>query len=465
MAQSNNSRPNTTQFRINKPFSRLLFLMMTLQKSVLLLIFASQVFCGVFDPEWAVVEAINQMMQIYFVKNSPKVDLIHFGKNEKIQKIIKALMRNRKEQISFKVIDGNCFGFKKVLLNSSSILLFESSKNFTKFFKLITWKDDYNNELKNHLVHFPKGLDTDLDFIKTYFPTVTNNTNITNGFAMDQVNFLINVNQTSIDLTTSFMFTPQSCRSITFKVINTFDMSTMQWNRTENKNFYPRKTRHLHGCEFAIKNEEKKLHEDFLFNKLVNTFISISGGSLVISWRNADMYSQYFYTFEPKRFPSKTKLSFPILYDNWVFLVPPEEEFSQVEKILLPFEYEIWIAIVSTLLLALVVAELINQTSNKVRNFVFGVKSPAIVLVSIFLAGRQSKTPKRNFARFCLLLFIIWSLIIRTYYQSMLYKNFKFEIRKHELQNVFKAVDRNFLFCLNHNRWHSSKFRVYRDEK
>ena len=265
---------------------------------------------------------------------------------------------------------------------------------------------------------------------------------------MDQVNFLINVNQTSIDLATSFMFTPQSCRSITFKVINTFNVSTMQWKGIEDKHFYPQKTRHLHGCSFIIDHEDVNSLQDYLIVNLVKTFIKYTQGRLVISLEDADVY-KHFSDYNVKS-NQNFMLSVPILFEYWVVLMSPGAEFSQLEKMLMPFDYEIWIAIISTLFLALVISEIINKASNKARNFVFGIKSPTFELISTFFSGRQSKSPKRNFARFCLMLFIIWSLIIRTFYQSLLYKNFQADIRKPELKDIFEAIKKNYTYCVSH---------------
>ena len=176
---------------------------MRAQNSVLLLIFTSQVFGGVFDPERAVAQAIDQMLQIHFVKKLPKVDLIFFGHIKKSQNIIDFLMQNNKDQISFQVIDGNCFSSQQLLLNSSSILLFESVQNFTRSFKNITWRDNYNDELKNHLAYFPKGLETDLDFIKVYISMVENATIAQSSIEMEFEKFEVQ-NQNLFKITFKF---------------------------------------------------------------------------------------------------------------------------------------------------------------------------------------------------------------------------------------------------------------------
>ena len=250
---------------------------------------------------------------------------------------------------------------------------------------------------------------------------------------MDQVNFLINVNQTSIDLATSFMFTPQSCRSMTFKVINTFNVSTMQWNGIENKHFYPQKTRHLHGCDFVISSIIYIKNGVFLLHNLIVAFVKFTSGTIGIANQNDVDFHMRFARYGDKiAFNPNFKLSFPFLFNYMEILIPPGEHFSQLEKILMPFDFETWIAIISTLFLALVLSEIINQASNKVRNLMLDIKSPTFELISTFFSGRQSKRPKRNFARFCLMLFIVWSLIIRICYQSLLYKNLQGDIRKPE---------------------------------
>ena len=149
---------------------------MEAHKCVLFLIFITQAFGGDFDPVLAVAQAIDQMLKIHFAQKTPKVDLVYFGSVDESQHIIEFLMQHNQDQISFQVIDGNRFGSKQFWPNSSSIMLFESLKNFTQYFESIKWQDDYNNEQKNHIVYFPKGLRTDLDSVATYYSVIENNT-------------------------------------------------------------------------------------------------------------------------------------------------------------------------------------------------------------------------------------------------------------------------------------------------
>lgn len=58
--------------------------------------------------------------------------------------------------------------------------------------------------------------------------------------------------------------------------------------------------------------------------------------------------------------------------------------------------------------------------------------------------GGQFKIPRRNFARFLLLLFIIWSLIIRTAYQSKMFEFLQADPRKPRVMSLADIADRNF---------------------
>lgn len=65
-------------------------------------------------------------------------------------------------------------------------------------------------------------------------------------------------------------------------------------------------------------------------------------------------------------------------------------------------------------------------------------------LLDIFLNGGQMKAPWRNFARFLLILFIFWSLIIRTCYQSMLYELLQSDLRKTPIKSIEDIAKKNF---------------------
>lgn len=138
--------------------------------------------------------------------------------------------------------------------------------------------------------------------------------------------------------------------------------------------------------------------------------------------------------------------SVPFISESIAFLVPPGEPYTAFEKMILPFDDNVWLAILVTLGFSLSVIQIINFTSEKVQNFVYGrkIQTPTLNFIDIFLNGGQSKVPQRNFARFLLMLFIIWSLIIRTCYQSQYFKFLQADMRKPRINSYEELVAKNF---------------------
>jgi hypothetical protein len=110
------------------------------------------------------------------------------------------------------------------------------------------------------------------------------------------------------------------------------------------------------------------------------------------------------------------------------------------------FDKATWICIGVTLVGSLLVIQVINLMSVQVQKFVFGrdIRTPSLNVASVFLVGGQNRLPGRNFARFLLMMFIIWSLIIRTCYQSMLYKNLQQDMRRPRIQTFAELNEKNF---------------------
>jgi hypothetical protein len=137
----------------------------------------------------------------------------------------------------------------------------------------------------------------------------------------------------------------------------------------------------------------------------------------------------------------------PALYtDHVTFTVPAGEPYTQLEKMFLMFDKETWICIGVTLAGSLLVIQVINFMSVQVQKFVFGrdIRTPSLNVASIFLNGGQMRMPGRNFARFLLMMFIVWSLIIRTCYQSILYKNLQQDMRRPRITTFEELNDKNF---------------------
>lgn len=135
--------------------------------------------------------------------------------------------------------------------------------------------------------------------------------------------------------------------------------------------------------------------------------------------------------------------------DSYTLIVPPGEPYTDVERMFLMFDIETWIAIAVTFAISLIVIQIFKFMPRKIQNFMFGreIRTPTLNLVSIFLNGGQFRVPGRNFARFNLMMFIIWSLIIRTCYQSMLYQLLQADSRKPPIKSLEELYEKNFTYC------------------
>jgi hypothetical protein len=87
----------------------------------------------------------------------------------------------------------------------------------------------------------------------------------------------------------------------------------------------------------------------------------------------------------------------------------------------LPFDMYTWALIGFTFAAAVNAVFFVSLTATRTKNFVFGSKvtTPFLNIAHVFFGLGQTVLPQRNFARFILMMFIIYCLIIRTAWQGM----------------------------------------------
>ena len=120
-------------------------------------------------------------------------------------------------------------------------------------------------------------------------------------------------------------------------------------------------------------------------------------------------------------------------------MIAPGEPYTDLERMFMMFDTKLWMAIGTTLVIGLLTTLILDFVSDEVRKFIVGrdIQSPTMNFISIFLIGGQPRTPGRNFARFIFILFVVWSLIIRTCHQSMLFQLMQADIRRPTIDEVF----------------------------
>lgn len=131
-----------------------------------------------------------------------------------------------------------------------------------------------------------------------------------------------------------------------------------------------------------------------------------------------------------------------------IFAVPPGREYSAFENLVFPFDFNLWILIIGCFSIASIVIFIIKFFNKSVQRFVFGtgVDRPGLNLIIGFFGGIQTILPKRNFARFLLAVFLLYSLIIRTLYQGSYYQFLKSGHHHKRVQFLDEMIQNDFKF-------------------
>jgi len=137
-----------------------------------------------------------------------------------------------------------------------------------------------------------------------------------------------------------------------------------------------------------------------------------------------------------------------LMEKEFYFVIPQGELYTEWEKLFLPFDEPTWLLIVFTFAASFAIILIVNCASQIVKNFVFGrqVTTPSLNVLRIFFGLSQTVLPGRNFARFLLMLFTIWSLIFRTCYQGLLFENLIGDGRKPPIKTIDELLNKNFTY-------------------
>jgi hypothetical protein len=378
--------------------------------------------------DFAVFKAIIEILKNHFAGHEPKVDFYFSGPRS--ETLVNKLLWAKPLGISARVIQLD--SFEKSELEFPSILLFDSDERYEQMFSKINWMNR-NGVLYNNLVYAPK--------IGKRDPVATYDDKLFGVFSSYYINI---VDDKTINLATSFKYLHEDCHERHFTTINRFSTDTMTW---ENESFFPEKYQNFNNCPIRVAyNEMSTITSREIFVILAQQF----NFHLV----KVEVYQGMKESFELEEFLSfidiantyKFKFSAVLYTDHLTFTAPAGEPYTQLEKMFLMFDKATWICIGVTLASAFVVIQLVNFMSIQIQKFVFGrdVRTPTLNVASIFLNGSQNRVPGRNFARFLLMMFVVWSLIIRTCYQSELYKNLQQDLRKPRFTTIKELNENNF---------------------
>lgn len=137
----------------------------------------------------------------------------------------------------------------------------------------------------------------------------------------------------------------------------------------------------------------------------------------------------------------------PYYSDEIVFIIPPGRDLTTFEKLTFPFKTSVWIIISIFFFIGHFVIFIFKRQVTRIQNFIFGsgIKNPYLNMFIGLVGGTQHILPKTNFARFLLMSFLLYSLVIRTLYQGSFYQIMQSNIQHKEVQSIEQMIAEDFV--------------------
>ncbi|CRK91817.1 CLUMA_CG005442, isoform A [Clunio marinus] len=263
-------------------------------------------------------------------------------------------------------------------------------------------------------------------------------------------------------------FSQPNCRTQKLKAINYFSETNLKWSSSQ---FFLDKIDNFQGCEiifggffrfpFAYEElQENKTIKITGYNvDLINIIAPYANYTVKISFSKRRLRKRRFDVFispplllhhvqKRHHFNMPTQA---IHYESVRAIVPPRESYTSFEKLLLAFDKPVWSLIIITFALAFIVIIILRFCPRFIREFVIGrnVKEPALNVLIAFFGVGQTILPRRNFARILLIMFILYSLIIRTAYQGKSFEFLQKDMKRKGVQTVKDLFDKNYTIYTN----------------
>lgn len=373
-------------------------------------------------------EALSEVVNNYYVQNSFRFMIINYGGNKQyFSKICEQVTEKNQENFAMKIYNVNSNSNTSIVLKESAIFFLKSNKDlqslnqrlkmnfvdFTKFHHFIIFQEFYKN-LKS------------FEIIENYAFYVN---------IIHHESFLIINKDMNVDLMAVQIFPKENNCSPRIAKINEFIKESHQWKANR---FEIKFSNKFNKCRIGFgmpKSEKGKLIETIILEKILKTlenkfeyktnFILGSNASLSMMNNRSKLV-----TFCPTIMPTKLQLNtvlslyvFPFQQHEYTFLLPYGNSYSPMEKFLLPFDLATWICVITILILGCITILFVKKTNKNFKTLVFGenVRSPAFNMMIAICGQNQISLPKKFFARFILMLFILYCLVMRTGFQGVQY--------------------------------------------
>lgn len=403
--------------------------------------------------------AITTICYKFFIEKSIKFEIIVFGgtshhNNDVINQFLQYINALHGTNI-VKSIKYNP-NLNELVVSNPAIIFLRNTYEASFVCKSIINKNGFQIGLK-YLLY----VDEELNSV-TFHPKFESDSTYPVGY----IYYIINYPK-QIALVTHEFFTEGHCNEPILRTLNMYEKDHLRWHieLEDNKKF-----QNFHGCELVLVepfgvflNYVNRNHEivnclrsnrlnfcSFLiYNEEPNGFF-VELFKIVSKLTNFTAIVQVQVTNEMDTKQSKIethpiiKFKFSSFYheigsltklyfeSNFLIAVTPSELFTNYEKLLLPFDELTWIFLLLTFLVAFLVIFVMKFVPTVIWSSLFGHETltPFLNIFHIFFGISQMKLPGASVPRIILILFIVFCLIFRTCYQSVMFEFMTSDMRK-----------------------------------
>lgn len=419
-------------------------------------------------------ELLAFITNYYLNETYQRFDYVILGKNCKkfafavVSNVHKKLQRIPVTfSITIKYLE-NSIVEKEIILETSTIIFIDSDKDYKDIQGKFVMKNIDNMKFQ-HIIIFQSTAGNQTNVGR--FPMLYDSLNLYMSFIAQQKTDIENI----IKMFTFDAISTPKCK-LKFCAVNEFSTLKQKW--TTDQFGLLNKKKQFNKCHFRIySNRFDFAHEysvsktskssmkgqELLSSQLVRGFYEFTVN--VFDILAQDLNFTYSKQTENTRFDfeinispfsesSAVKNSHFLVYseDEYTLVISTGEPYDALEKLILPFDPMTWLMVLITFSCAFLVILIVKFSSVNTQKFVFGsrVTSPVFNVVIVFFGQTMNILPGRNFARYHLMVFILFSLIIRTGYQGVQYEMI-FKVKTSE-NEALKISDFFFFQSTGHSQ-------------
>lgn len=168
----------------------------------------------------------------------------------------------------------------------------------------------------------------------------------------------------------------------------------------------------------------------------------------MVTQNRVNMTIGYFASTSIRR--SHMSSSYVYFASNLIWMVPPGAEIPSLEKLLKPFDAVLWICFLVVLLGAIVAVGALKSGPKKLRDFVIGsnIHDPTLNIFNIWFGGSMNQLPSTNFARYVLMVFMIYCFVVTNSYKGGLLNFVRKTVRESQLATTDEMISKGFTFYM-----------------